>query len=265
MARFWQDLTSEEFRSLDPDRTVTILPVAAIEQHGPHLPVGVDALLGQGVLRRALELVDPAAPILVLPPMPVGKSNEHQAFPGTLTLSAATLTALWTDIGESVHRAGLRRLVIFNAHGGQPQIMDIVARDLRVRLAMFVVCANWFSFGLPDGLFTDAERRHGIHGGAVETAMMRHLHPDLVRWHKAGDFTPATLAWEQEFRWLQAEGPISFGWQTQDLHPSGACGNALAAQPEDGAACIEHAARGLVELLIEVAAFPLNRLRLQPE
>ena len=265
MARFWQDLTSDDFRSLDPERTVAVLPVAAIEQHGPHLPVGVDALLGQGVLQRALTLLDPAAPVLVLPAMPVGKSNEHAAFPGTLTLSAATLTALWTEIGESVHRAGLRRLLIFNAHGGQPQIMDIVARDLRVRLGMFVVCASWFSFGLPDGLFTDAERRHGIHGGAVETAMMLHLHADLVRWQRADDFTPATAAWEAEFRWLQAEGAISFGWQTQDLHPSGACGNALAARAEDGAACVERAARGLVELLGEVSAFPLNRLRSVPE
>jgi creatinine amidohydrolase len=127
-------MTTTEFAALPAD-TVAVLPVAAVEQHGPHLPVYVDACLNEGVVARAIELLPPELPVTFLPMQAVGKSNEHLAFPGTLSLSAETLIRLWTEIAESVHRASVRKLVLFNSHGGQPQIMDIVARDLRVRLA----------------------------------------------------------------------------------------------------------------------------------
>jgi creatinine amidohydrolase len=145
-------MTTTEFAALPAD-TVAVLPVAAVEQHGPHLPVYVDACLNEGVVARAIELLPPELPVTFLPMQAVGKSNEHLAFPGTLSLSAETLIRLWTEIGESVHRAGVRKLVLFNSHGGQPQIMDIVARDLRVRLEMFVVCASSYAFGMPVGAF----------------------------------------------------------------------------------------------------------------
>ena len=118
--------------------------------------------------------------------LPVGKSDEHLAFPGTLTLSAETLGRLWTEIGESVARAGVRKLVLFNSHGGQPQVMEIVARDLRVRLGMLAVAYSWYAAGVPPGLFADEEVRLGIHAGAIETSMMLHLRPDLVRMDARG-------------------------------------------------------------------------------
>ena len=138
-ARLWQEMTTTDFAALDPERTIAVLPVAAIEQHGPHLPVSVDACINQGILDEVLRRLPDDLPVTFLPLMPIGKSNEHMAYPGTLTLSAETLIRLWTEIGESVFRAGIRKLVIVNSHGGQPQIMDIVARDLRVRLGMLVV------------------------------------------------------------------------------------------------------------------------------
>jgi creatinine amidohydrolase len=144
LRRLWQEMTTEEFAGLDPERTVAVLPVAAVEQHGPHLPVSVDATLNAAILDGALALLPADCPVTVLPAMPVGKSNEHLAFQGTLSLGHDTLIRLWTDIAECVYRTGLRKLVLFNSHGGQPQIMDIVARDLRVRLKMLVVLANWF-------------------------------------------------------------------------------------------------------------------------
>ena len=163
-------------------------PVAAIEQHGPHLPVEVDTAINRGILARAMELLPTDLPVTVLPAMPIGKSNEHISYPGTLTLSAETLIRLWTEIGESVARAGVRKLVLFNSHGGQPQIADIVARDLRVRRDMFVVTASTYALGRPAGLFPAAELKHGIHGGSVETSIMMHLHPDLVRRDKLANF-----------------------------------------------------------------------------
>ncbi|GAQ81711.1 creatinine amidohydrolase [Klebsormidium nitens] len=261
--RLWQDMTTEDFKNFeDIENVVAILPVAAIEQHGPHLPVCTDACINEGVLRRALELLPQNVPTLVLPAMPIGKSNEHLAFPGTLSLSAATLTALWTDIGQSVAKAGVRKLVLFNSHGGQPQIMDIVARELRIRCNMFVVTLSWFSFGTPEGLFPKHEIRHGIHGGAVETSMMMHLRPDLVKHDKCRNFESLTSKMENEgYRRLQAEGGVGFGWQMQDLHESGAAGDATNADAERGEELVEFAAERLVELLGEVHRYPLSNIR----
>ncbi len=106
-AAYWLDLTTEDFRTRDMHRTIAVLPVAAVEQHGPHLPVGVDTFINQGYLARAAALVPEDLDVLVLPIQAVGKSNEHLAFPGTLTLSAETVIRAWTEIGESVHRAGV--------------------------------------------------------------------------------------------------------------------------------------------------------------
>jgi creatinine amidohydrolase len=258
--RRWVEMTTAEFGAL-PQDTIAVLPVAAIEQHGPHLPVFVDACLNEGVVEHAIALVPADLPVTFLPMQSVGKSNEHLAFPGTLSLSAETLIRLWTEIGESVNRAGVRKLVLFNSHGGQPQIMDIVARDLRVRLEMFVVCAGSHSFGTPAGAFSDDELQHGIHGGGVETSMMLALRPDLVQMDKADNFAPLSVALAKDYRYLTPEGRIGFGWQTQDLHPSGACGNARDADAERGARCVAHAARGLVDLLGEVHRYPLANIK----
>lgn len=263
--RYWHELTTKEIGALPKDRAIAVLPVAAIEQHGPHLPVYVDACINEGVVRHVIDRLPDDLPVYFLPMMAVGKSNEHLAFPGTLSLSAETLIRLWTEIGECVHRAGLRKLVLLNSHGGQPQIMEIVARDLRVRHGMFVVATNYWSVGRPAGLFPEAEQRHGIHGGSGETSIMLYLRPDLVKEEERADFVPSSIAMEQAYRYLRPEGAgIGFGWQTQDLHPSGACGNALDADAERGRLIVEHAAEGLVELFREIDRFPLDSLRPGP-
>ena len=259
LARYWRDLAWPEFAKLDPADSVAILPVAAVEQHGPHLPVGVDDFINEGIVRAAMALMPDNA--LVLPPCHVGKSNEHQAFAGTLTLGADLLIRLWTAIGESVARAGLRKFVMLNSHGGQPQIMDIVARDLRVRLGLFAVAANLSGLN-PDGwLFSAAERRHGIHGGASETSQMLSLRPDLVCREAAADFVPRSVAIEAEYRYLRAEGgAVGFGWQAQDLHSAGACGDATDADAQRGQQIVDATARGVAALIAEVARFPLQAL-----
>lgn len=259
--RRWQDMTTAEFSALDAERVIAILPVGATEQHGPHLPVDVDACINRGLIDRMLELAPDDLPVTVLPAMPVGKSNEHLSYPGTLTLGAETLIRLWTEIGESVARAGVRKLVLFNSHGGQPQIMDIVARDLRVRLDMFVVTVSSYSLGKPDGLFPVQELTHGIHGGSVETSVMLHLCPDLVQMDKAKDFVPSSIAMESEYTYLRPEGRIGFGWQTQDINNDGAVGNALDADAERGRQIVEHAAAAFVDLLHEIDRYPLSNIR----
>ena len=263
--RHWQDLTWPEIRSLPAD-TVAVLPVAAIEQHGPHLPVSVDATINAGILTRALQLVPPRASVLALPMQSVGLSVEHIRFPGTLTLSAETLIAVLTDIGRSVARSPVRRLVVLNSHGGQPQVVDIVCRRLRAD-GMFAVNCMASRLGLPPGVTLSAEEsRHGIHGGLLETSLMLHLRPDLVRMQHAIDFRSRWLAHEPAMSLLTPEGGVGFGWQTQDLHPAGALGDASAASAALGQTVLEHQAAQLARLFEEVRCFDIDAwLSVEPQ
>jgi creatinine amidohydrolase len=257
-ARFWLDLTTEDFRTRDMSRTIAVLPVAAVEQHGPHLPVGVDTYINQGYLTRMMDLVPDELDVLVLPVQAVGKSNEHLAFPGTITFSAETLIRAWTEIGESVNRAGCRKLVFANSHGGNVAVIDIVARELRVRFGMLAVNAAWHRLGHPEGLYSEIEARHGIHGGDSETSLMLAFRPETVRMDKAQDFEPRTMEMERRFKHLRAIQPIGFGWMSQDLNPAGAMGEAAKARPDKGEASAEYGARAFVDLLSDVAAFELE-------
>ncbi|MCK0198959.1 creatininase family protein [Ancylobacter sp. 6x-1] len=258
--RFWTELTWGDFAAGDTESWIAVLPVAAVEQHGPHLPVGVDVMIGQGYLDAVMPLLPADIPAVFLPLQAVGKSNEHIHFPGTLTLSAETVIRAWTEIGESVHRAGLRKIVLVNSHGGNVPILDIVARDLRARLGMLAVTISWHRFGYPDGLFTPRERQHGIHAGGIETSLMMAFRPNVVRGNAIDDFTPATLGMEQEFAFLRAGAPAGFGWMSQDIQPTGAMGDATEASVEKGEACAAYGARAFIALLDDVHRFDLRRL-----
>jgi creatinine amidohydrolase len=262
-SHWWWDLTTADFAALDAERVVAILPVGAVEQHGPHLPVRVDAAINAGIVARAVELMPADCPALVLPAMPIGKSDEHIAFPGTLTLSFETLARVWFELGESVHRVGIRKVLFLNSHGGQPQLLDIVCRDLRVKLGMFAVSAMWPRLIDRDGLVGADENRHGIHGGCSETSVMLHLHPDLVEMQSAENFVSLSVEIARESALLSPEGPISFGWQAQDLHVKGACGDATKASAELGATMVEQAATRLLVLIDEISRYPLSRIKVR--
>ncbi len=256
--RYWQEMTTEEFAALDAERVSAVLPVASIEQHGPHLPVCADACSNQAVIERTLELLPDDLPVTVLPMMPVSKANEHSAFPGTLSLSSETVQRLWTEIAESVHRAGIRKLVFFNSHGGNGRILPVVAREIRARLDMLVVVVNEYSL-YPEDLFPEDEVRYGIHGGSSETSTMLYLRPELVDRSKAENFqsTMADLATEFEHLPMTA----SIAWQAQDLNPAGVVGNARDADAERGRQLVEHAAAQFAAVLAEVDRLPLSHLR----
>ena len=200
---FWGDLTSEEFRGLDPERCVVVLPVAAVEQHGPHLPVLTDTAIADGMLGMLRRVLPDELAVLVLPTKAYGKSNEHMLSPGTLTLSAPALLEVLTEIGASVARAGLRKIVLVNSHGGNTEVLGIVTRELRVRHAMLCVATHWHRFGLPPGMYGTIEDRHGIHAGDIETSLMLHFRPELVRMHEAKTFVSNAVAIEQEFTHLR--------------------------------------------------------------
>jgi creatinine amidohydrolase len=262
--RNWAEMSWPDFSAADTQRWTAVLPLAATEQHGPHLPLGVDRCIAEAYLDRVRALIPPDLPVTILPIQAIGQSDEHVSYPGTLTLSATTVIRAWTEIGECVHRAGLRKLVIVTSHGGNVEAMGIVARDLRVRLGMLVVTVAWHRFGYPDGVFTAQERRHGIHGGDIETSLMLAGAPDTVRMEQARADAPATVAMQKEFKYLSAYRPAGFGWATQDLHPSGAIGDPTLATAAKGEAALKHGAQAFVELLREVDRFDLSRLRQGP-
>ena len=257
---YWSELTTPDLAGLDPEATIAVLPVAAIEQHGPHLPLGTDTFIADGMIAEVMRRLPEELSILVLPTAAIGKSNEHLDYPGTLTHAAETAIRAWSEVGEAVHRAGLRKLVIVSSHGGNVEVVGIVARELRVRLGMLVVGCAWGRFGLPPGLYAREEAAFGIHAGCVETSLMLHLRPDLVRVDEARDFTPATIEIARDFTHLRPTGHIAFAWMAQDLHPSGAIGDASGASAEKGRATAAFQAGAFIELLHDVARFSLDRL-----
>jgi creatinine amidohydrolase len=258
---FWHHLATTDFVRVDPERTVALLPVAAIEQHGPHLPLATDALINEAVVGGALERVPESATLLVLPAQNVGLSPEHESFAGTLSVRDTALLEAWTDIGRSIARAGVRKLIVFNTHGGQKSLVDLLAIRLRSELAMLVVRATYFSFGAPPGLFDAAEAAHDIHGGEIETSLILHLKPDLVNTAALADFRGLPHSLAERGKLLGAEKPIGIGWRAEDLHPAGACGNAAKADARRGAQHLAYLVDRLAALVGEVAATPLSVLR----
>lgn len=266
-SRFWSDLSTRDFARLQASGAaadvVAVLPVAAVEQHGPHLPVSVDAALADGIVAAALPHLPAGLPVLFLPAQKVGLSPEHIRFPGTLTLSPATVIALWTEIGESVARAGVRKLVLFNTHGGQVSVMDIVARELRTRCGLIVFHTSWFALPLPAqvlGQFDAREHRFGIHAGDIETSMMLALDPARVDMGASRDFHSTSEDRAARHAILGNGKSAKLGWQMQDYHPAGAAGNAAAATAQKGHALVEAAAVQLALLLQEVAQVPLSTI-----
>ena len=267
-SRYWADLATTDFAALDCVRAIAVLPVAATEQHGPHLPLSVDTDLVDGVVRASLEHLPANLPALFLPTQAVGYSPEHTAFAGTLTLKAETIIRLWTDMAESVAATGVKKLVLFNSHGGQVSLLDVVARDLRARLGMLVYSVSWFNLPLVDeagrdlsALFNADEHRFGVHAGDLETSMMLALRPERVRMGLAQNFHSTSQDRAAAFPILGNGKSAKLAWQMQDYNPHGAAGNAAAATADKGQALVQAAGRALAALLTEIDQLPADTLR----
>lgn len=253
---YWAELTRRDFAGLDLTNAIAVLPVGAIEQHGPHLPVSVDIDLVNAVIARTLPLVDTRLTVLFLPDAAYGKSNEHIAFPGTLSISAATLMRFWTEIGESVARTGIRRFVLFNGHGGNTPAMEIVARDLRVAHGMRTASCSWYQFNEAESLVGTNEHVLGLHAGDVETSAMLACSPERVDMRQAKNFVSAEEGWRRTYRYVGAGGATArLGWRIDDLNGEGACGNAAAATAEKGQALLARAATNFAAFISEFDRF----------
>lgn len=258
----WQNLTTRDFDIIDRETSVAILPMAAIEQHGPHLPLSTDAVICQGILDEALSAPSGLrGPIIVMPLQTIGDSLEHTDFRGTLSHSTDILTEIIFQLGACINRSGIDKLLIFNSHGGQSQVIDIAALRLRHEFRMFVAKTHSFRLGVPDGVFATDELAHGLHGGAVETSMMLHLAPDLVRLDAIENFRSTGQSMARDNKHLGPESRhSSFAWMAQDLNRAGPVGDAASADADKGRLVVSHAAAILRDVIHEVQNVSLSTL-----
>ncbi|MEJ1129962.1 creatininase family protein [Variovorax sp. CCNWLW225] len=266
LPRYWSQLTTRDFAALDVAATVAVLPLGATEQHGPHLPLGVDTVLAEGIVAASLPRLPADLPVLFLPTQQIGLSPEHARFAGTLTLSAETVIRMWKEIGAGVARTGVKKLVLFNAHGGHVGAMDIVARELRAEHGLIVYSVSWFNLPLGDAgaQFGAGEHRFGVHAGDIETSMMLALAPQQVRMAEAKNFRSTSEQRAADYAILGNGKSAKLGWAMEDYNPQGAAGNAAAATAARGQAVVDAAAEQLALLLAEVSRLPLGTANTGP-
>lgn len=252
MARHFAHLTSEQVDELAALEPVAAVVLGAIEQHGPHLPLATDSIIGEGILGSAARQLEEAFPLLILPTLTIGASEEHAGFPGTLTLPPGRLHDQLLALGAGLARCGLRRLVLVNAHGGNVGWMASAALALRREFGMLAVKASYMRFRAPDDLLGAEELRDGLHGGLAETAMMRHLAADLVHMERAERF----VSRHPHDGLLPPQGEAPWAWLAEDLNPSGVVGDAASATPELGEKLIAHYAARLAGVIRACRAKP---------
>ncbi|MFY0311818.1 creatininase family protein [Leisingera sp. D0M16] len=252
---YWAELKAPDFQSL-PGDCVAVLPLGATEQHGPHLPLSVDTDLTQEAVARMLAELSPEQTVLVLPALTITKSNEHNGFPGTLSLSPETLLAVLRGIGASVARAGVERLVLFNGHGGNTALLQVAARELRISYNLIAAVCSWSGFAETEGLFEPGAYAVDLHAGDSETSAMLAARPDLVDMGKAKTFRTAMEDWAGNFRFIGLTGePAAPGWTADDLNPAGVCGDASAATAAKGEAMLASTGRNFALFLAEFSRF----------
>jgi creatinine amidohydrolase len=250
--RWWSDLKTTDFDTIDGDATVAMVPLAATEQHGPHLPLDTDSAIMRGLIETLAGQVPQTVDVRVLPIQAIGASTEHQRFYGTLTIHPGLLMGVLAQLGDAIAATGIAKVIFVTSHGGNEPVMAEAALDLRSRHNMLAVKTSWQRFGQPDGLFSKDEWRHGIHGGDYETSLMAHFRPDLVDMTRAQNFASTTTAAREAFTHLAPQSPHGFAWMAGDLNPSGVVGNAAAATAEKGRAVAAHQAAGMAQLLDDV-------------
>ena len=259
--RAWADQTATDLTGVAHRDPVVVLPMGAIEQHGPHLPLSTDVDIGWGLLEAAFLRLDASFPAYHLPMQAIGASDEHADVGGTLTLEGHTAVETIVAMGRAVARAGIRRLVVSNSHGGNRPVIDLAALRLRREEGLLVVKAHWFRFPRPTGESVPAsEWEHGLHGGAVETAMMLHLRPDAVRAEAIGSFPSLGQELGPALEIVRPEGVAPFAWMARDLNANGVVGDATLADAALGARLVDHYGGVLAQVIRDARAFPLERL-----
>ncbi len=255
--RFLPRLTSKQVGELPKEDALVILPIGAVEQHGAHLPILTDTLIGEATLTRALEKIDSQVPVWLLPPVPYGKSNEHIGLPGTISLSASTLQGVILDIAHSLQAGGFKKLLLFNTHGGNIDLLNVVSREIRVQYGMTVFSLMPGSLANIEDLIAPDELEFGIHGGDYETSIVKAIKPGWVQ----DEFAVREIPDMSGSEFLTLEGKIRFAWRMADISSSGICGDATKATAEKGSTIQERVTDVLAKALVELCVFDVSAVR----
>lgn len=253
---FLPSLSRLQVQQLMKEDALVVLPIGATEQHGPHLPVFTDTLIGEGLITEAFEQLPEDANIWLLAPLPYGKSTEHKEHPGTITLSAETLMNVVMDISASLSRAGFRKLLLFNTHGGNVDLLNMMGREIRIACGLDVFRLDGGGLSMGDDLIDDLEKRVGIHGGDLETSLVMAIKRSWVDMDQA----PREIPNFPEGKYLNFKNkPIA--WVMSDISSTGIVGNASAATEEKGRKMLKLGGAVLAQTFQEIAAFDMGSIR----
>lgn len=251
-SRFLGEHSGPWLSGSDRSSAVLVQPIGAFEHHGPHLPLQTDAIVVDELARALVESCS-ALELMVLPTLSYGLSSEHVWAPGTVSLGPTTLIAVLDDLASSAARAGIRRLVLLNGHGGNTHLLRVACREIRIRHGLLTFLLHPALPPDNGGEVGDPrERGFGIHGGLAETSVMLHLRPDLVDMGKAEASVPD---WLDGFEHVGFGRAAEFGWSSQDLCASGVVGDPTCASADLGREHVAHALTSLGSALAEIAVF----------
>ena len=250
MSTNWIELTSTEISNRAKD-IVAVQPIGAIEQHGPHLPVGTDSIIAESVANEALARFGEKA--ILLPTISVALSSEHIWAPGTISIGPRTFLSLLDDMGKSLQRAGINRLVFLNGHGGNSALLRVACRELRIQYGLLTFLAHP-QLPADQGAVRvdDAEMGFAVHAGRGETSMMLYLKPDLVLLDRASRHVPE---WLEGYDHIGFGKEVTFGWTSRDFGGAGVIGDPTLATPDQGKIAFESAVNRFVEVLAEARRF----------
>lgn len=247
----WENLTRDEIASLNKDTSIVLLPTAATEQHGAHLPVGTDSIILSTLIDKFIEEEHFNDGCLIFTPqLCIGKSNEHMGFAGTLTFGTQTYYAILYDIAKAIARSGFKKLVLLNSHGGNTDMLNMISRDLRIDLGLEVFVFDWWftpfwNKGL-EGLKESGT--YGVfHACELETSLMLHARPDMVHMELAVDEDPVECLRDNNF--ITVFGPYNAGWKTSDITKSGVIGAPTYATAEKGKKLFDYAVKELKDII----------------
>lgn len=257
MIAFWKDLISETIASLDKEKSVVLLPISAIEQHGSHLPVGTDAMILEGLLKKFAAEKEFEENVLIAPQLFVGKSNEHMDFCGTMTFTAKTLYAIVEELVDSIVKSGFQKVILTNSHGGNTDLLNLISRDLRIKYRIEIYVVDWWFTSFWNDIMAEekeSESPYGVfHACELETSLMMALAPETVAKECITDETPDQMF--EGKRYITLYGPVNMGWRTKDVTKSGVIGTPSCASAEKGEKFLAYATDRLAEIVKEVLEF----------
>ena len=255
-SRLLGDLSTLQLSAELSKDSIVVLPLGAIEQHGPHLPLNTDFVVADAVSRAAVEKFGAETNAWLLPTLPFTKSNEHAWAAGTMWLSATTMMSVIDDIGRCVASTPAKKLMFINGHGGNSALMAMMNRELRLKYGLQTFLTHPHMPADQGGSSAESELGMGVHGGVDETSVMLHLRPDLVDMSLAVRRVPEGLAKNEQVKF---GGRVAFGWLSNDFFPEGHIGDPTGASAELGARMFAGAVESLGGAMKEISRFDFGR------